>query len=273
MSHENDLVTVRAGDTEFEVSRRLLASVSETLEVMLNSSTYEAIQLQVSANRFRDFLWFLQANPMQFQQYANRVPETIRFQRSISIAAVAATYQANAIAEWAIQQIMEMLPRRSVDPELLTWLYHLARHYPDITLPAEGRWFSRTVTSKWCSQLVEASDPVPWLIAARNVQDTALRAQAYYFILQRRMAGQIAGDDRLSRLDRIRLSVGALNLRRHQRGTITYTPYDGDARNWQPRVECLPTHVRNEYDGVSLWDIFTRSPLGIDDQRGSQAED
>jgi len=125
-------------------------------------------------------------------------------------------------------------------------------------------------------------DPVAALGAAKSIQDQYLQAYAYYHVLKK-TSGQIADDTRLDELDRLRLIIGSLNLRRYEVPACNCSDrnvkYDGynrhygyrqhtheplqattDERLWTPQTSAP---LQDKYDTHTLWDLFTRSPLGI----------
>ena len=180
---------------------------------------------------------------------------------------------------WAISELLAYLDQGST-PEFLPRLHRLGELCreinPNLAINTRNAWKSMISTS---------SDPIAALEAAKSVHDEYLQAYAYFHILQK-TTGQIADDTRLNTLDRFRLMAGSLNLRRyeapacncsdrHPAGGLGYHRHSGydnrahthqpsqaaqDEYQWSPKVAAP---LQDKYGTHTLWDLFTRSPLGI----------
>ncbi|KAH7097837.1 hypothetical protein BKA62DRAFT_759702 [Auriculariales sp. MPI-PUGE-AT-0066] len=164
--------------------------------------------LDVSAQDFREFLWFLNANPSTFDAYATRADVEARFLRWLAVATVANRYNATEISRWTVKKMVELLPRYECSSTQLVRLYRLAQELataqPSILL---------SLRLGWARKIDQSPDPVVWIIPARDVGDNSLQAQAYLYVLKRCSVQGIAEDARLGSLDRFRLFVGAANMR------------------------------------------------------------
>jgi len=119
-----------------------------------------------------------------------------------------------------------------------------------------------------------SSDPIGALEVTQRIQDQFMQAYVYYHIL-RKTAGEIADDPRLTTLDRLRLMNGSLNLLRYEKSHCDcYHKQDyGCCSHLQIRVQTTTNEyqwtpkaaagLQDKYDTHTLWDLFTRSPLGI----------
>jgi len=184
---------------------------------------------------------------------------TIRFQRALGIATVAHMYSATRILAWAVAELLKYLRRHRSDQELMTRAYRLAARIVD------NPGLLDTVRSEWIQGL-EYAKPVDMLAAAKSVGDHGMLGCAYFVIIQKQTAGWIAAEPSLTPLDRTRLVVGALNLRRwesHSRGSYSdsFKSQGEGVESWSPRVDSLDGVT--EWDPQKLWELFSRSPFGL----------
>lgn len=225
-------------------------------------------------------------SPISFQAYLNNCPSAERFRRALGITSIAHFYEATELIRWAIKELLDYLEEGST-PEFLARLYRLGALCHDIDPALAEKTFIA-----WKRMISTSDDPIAALGNAKGVQDEYLQAYAYYHILQK-TTGQIADDTRLTTLDRLRLMAGSLNLRRYETpacncsnrhlqvtGPVSFTTFAQVAhthrpvqatRNeyrWSPRVEVPEL---DNYDGHTLWNLFTRSPLGINLSDGLDA--
>jgi len=159
-------------------------------------------------------------------------------------------------------------------PEFLSKLHRLGELCREINSDLANK--SRDA---WKRMISSSSDPVAALVAAKSVHDEYLQAYAYFHILKK-TTGQIADDTRLNALDRFRLMAGSLNLRRYEVPVPAYCNYScwewqsysrcghvpalsqgtTDEYQWAPKTTAP---LQDEYGTHTLWDLFTRSPLGL----------
>ncbi|KAH7101882.1 hypothetical protein BKA62DRAFT_701700 [Auriculariales sp. MPI-PUGE-AT-0066] len=171
-------------------------------------------------------------------------------------------YEASTMCTWALQELVTLLPMSNLtDVAVLKRLYVFATD-------ADQRLCQ--IFKEYWLQLVESSaDPVEWLIAAKDIRDEYLQAHAYFHILKKTNA-EIRAEPRLSTIDKLRLNIGTTNLRRYQvDGCGCVNPhYYGhicghtqDPDQWSPKTRAP---LQANYGTLSLWDMFTRSPMGFD---------
>jgi len=97
-------------------------------------------------------------------------------------------------------------------------------------------------------------------VATKDIQNEELQARAYLAIVSRKTNGDIADEPRLATLDRLRILIGAMGLRRFEGGRSTMNQQALNERSWSPRLNIAKS---DSYGDLSLWDIFNRSPMGI----------
>ncbi|KAH7096469.1 hypothetical protein BKA62DRAFT_510166 [Auriculariales sp. MPI-PUGE-AT-0066] len=282
--YEDSTVWLRIGNERFKVSRRRLCTASPVFATMfeLLKDKEAIVILHNNVHEFKDFLWYLHVSHTDFKEYNAKCAPKKRYHRALNIASIAHFYQATAITEWAVSELFELRPScGALDLETLKKMHEFASRYGD--RPDFLPW----VQEYWCDQVDESEDPVGWLVAAKEVRNTYLQAYAYFYVL-RKSNSVLRDDNRLTMLDRMRLHMGAANLQRHglegykcdstmwDGHTPAYIPpsrrntYTGDVcdpRSWLPRTN---TPLRKLYDGVSLWNMFTRSPMGLDLPDGTE---
>jgi len=183
---------------------------------------------------------------------------------------------AESVIKWGLDYLSQHT-NACATLELLPRLHKMARTYcvicPELQKAVQERW--RTI-------IYNTQDPVSSLLAARELDDHYLQAYSYFYILQKMRNGDIAQDAQLSALDKFRLSVGYHNL----------TMYKAPHCQCQPALKCdhklhasfglyfnpkranqgidISTRfsdagvlIQDKYDSMSLWDIFTVSPIGL----------
>ncbi|KAH7097838.1 hypothetical protein BKA62DRAFT_414102 [Auriculariales sp. MPI-PUGE-AT-0066] len=241
MSHEDSTVSLQVEDTEFKISKNLLISASPTFGDLLEEAATDGrvACLVVSVQDFREFLWFLNANPSTFDTYAIEADVEARFLRWLAIATVADEYNATEISRWTVDKMVDLLPRYDCGPIQLVRLYRLAANLILVQqLAFESVWIH------WAAKIEQSPDPVVWIIPARDVHDNLLQARAYLYVLKRHSVQGIAEDARLDSLDRVRLFVGAVNL-----------------RDLNINIERPAPSI---YVGNLLWDAFTKCSMGFE---------
>ncbi|KAH7097836.1 hypothetical protein BKA62DRAFT_414129 [Auriculariales sp. MPI-PUGE-AT-0066] len=241
MSHEDSIVSLRVEDTEFKISKNLLINASPTFGDLLEYATRNGrvACLDVSAQDFREFLWFLNANPSTFDAYATQADVEAQFLRWLAVATVADKYIATEISRWTVKKMIELLPRYDRSSTQLVRLYRLAQGLARVEL-----LLIRSVRLHWARKIDQSPDPVVWIIPARDVGDNSLQARAYLYVLKRHSVLDIAEDARLDNLDRFRLFVGAANMRDNDINVGEYVP--------------------SVLSGTLLWDMFTKSSMGFE---------
>ncbi|KAH7097839.1 hypothetical protein BKA62DRAFT_715300 [Auriculariales sp. MPI-PUGE-AT-0066] len=220
MSYYDSIVTLQTIEAQSSgcVSKQLLVSASPEFERLIApaAGSLTPVELDVSDKDFRAFLWFLNANPLQFETYARSVDADARFMRSISIALVAGTFKATRIAEWAIVRIVEQLPHYQL---VFTAVWNLcvlcANGCADIRVGPANERFAQIVHRVFLDAMKHAEDPIEWLDAVKAIPDSYLKGWAYFYILVRCPLQDIASDTRLTNLDRVRLTTGESHLRKY----------------------------------------------------------
>jgi len=177
----------------------------------------------------------------------------VRFDRALGIAAIAHFYDAAKVTQWAIGELLQYMSACTT-PILLPRLHHVAHACRDVSQKLHD-----DVMAQWRSAIDATQDPVWFLVATKKIKDEQLQARAYFAILSKMKIGQIADERRLTTLDRLRLLLGATTLRRYE-ATKPLNQFQEKERDWFPRLNLAP---RDMYGDRSLWDMFTRSDIGI----------
>ncbi|KAH7097827.1 hypothetical protein BKA62DRAFT_715249 [Auriculariales sp. MPI-PUGE-AT-0066] len=272
-SYDDSSVSLRVGGTTFRVSRQRLSTASPQFAAMFSiapaNGQNETIVLNHDVDDFTHFLWFLHLDPVTFLTYREKCLEKEQMSRAISIAVIAHFYEASSITKWAIGQVRDMAKKFGDDISLMTRVLRLSPCVKDIDPD-----FDQTVRNQCLNQIEISGNPVAWLAAGKEVDDQVLQGRAYYWILYK-SNGEIAGDSRLNTIDRLRLLIGSQNLRRYEAPNklLIFRGVDGtqeprvklvqnttDPRLWSPQVH---TGMDQPYDGSTLWEMFTVSPLGL----------
>ncbi|KAH7101881.1 hypothetical protein BKA62DRAFT_158955 [Auriculariales sp. MPI-PUGE-AT-0066] len=262
--YEDSTVLLQVESKQFRVSRRKLTTASPVFESMFSLPKIDEgpTVLHHKAEDFERFLWYLHADYFEFNEYLDKCPTDQRIRCASSIASLAHFYESSSISTWALTELTSLLSKSNLqDKDTLTRIYVFASD-------ANAQLLS-LLKVHWHRQLDCSSDPVIWLVAARDVGDQELQAYAYFYIL-RKTNLEIRQDPRLSTLDRLRLTTGTVNLLRFQQNECGCSdPYSNghncealtDPDQWSPQ----PTApLDTSYEGVSLWEMFTKSPMGFD---------
>jgi len=211
---------------------------------------------------------------MSVEDYNASASQETRSQRALGIATVAHMYSATRILKWAIGELLKHLPNYSHNQELMARTCRLASNIVD------NPNFLATVRREWIKTL-QHSDAVHILDVAKSVSDHGLLGCAYFVILQTKNNGWIAKEPSLTSLDRTRLMVGLVNLRRWEPQSSSYhnsyyqqqrTPTQ-DVASWAPRLNINETVT--SWDPLQLWNHFSHSPFGVrfDDETDMSAHD
>jgi len=207
-------------------------------------------------------------SPISFQDYISNCPKAERFRRALGMTSIAHFYESTEIARWAIKELLEHL-NIGLTPEMLPKLYRLGELCRDINPN-----LAQETGEAWKRMISSSSDPIAAFEATQRIQDQYMQAYAYYHILKK-TAGEIADDPRLTTLDRLRLMNGSLNLLRYEKSHCNChnKQYYGGCSHLQIRVQKTTDEyqwtpkavapLQDTYDTHTLWDLFTRSPLGI----------
>jgi len=169
-----------------------------------------------------------------------------KFRRALGIGFVANFYEAIDITRWAINELLEHIDS-SATPELLPRLHRFSEDCRDLS-PV----LHEAVQTTWLKVLGTTPDPVAGLLATKEIHDQYLQSHAYFYVL-RASVETIATDSRLTTLDRLRLIIGSLNLRRYCQSCSLQIQQVG-------KCTCAP---QDRYDGCSLWDLFVQSDWGF----------
>ena len=213
---------------------------------------------------FEDFLWFIHAeyvhqyiislpasdsslstfSPVNYLRYTALCPAAERFRRALGAGIIAHFYNMANIRQWAIVELSERI-NSCAGLDVVPRLHRFAA-----VCRGGSPAFYKLAHHACHEQIKTTSDPVAALLAAKELADIELQAYAYAHIL-RNKSDTIASDVRLTTLDRIRLTLGSLNLKSY--------PCHCFKRDLLPRCNC----VKDTYGGRSLWDVFTRSEMGF----------
>ncbi|KAH7101899.1 hypothetical protein BKA62DRAFT_701758 [Auriculariales sp. MPI-PUGE-AT-0066] len=277
--YEDCTVLLQVEEQRFKVSRWRLATISPLLKDLLAPprADNDPIILDHSAVEFQEFLWYLHVNHLEFADFITKATVTERFTRALGIASMAHFYQCSKILEWAITQLIDFLPSCGVtNAETLQRLYAFASRCMDQAPELLPK------VSNYCKQQIQSStDPTSWLDIAKHLQDKDLQAVAYFHILKLKHA-DIGPDKRLSTLDKIRLTNGALNFQRNQTvecgcGCLQGSKWKSPSRSQGDQSEISPSQMRDHNTWLpnphvpllshhgedSLWNMFDRSPMGF----------
>jgi len=183
---------------------------------------------------------------ISFLSYTKKCPGTEKFRRALGIGSVANFYDATDIADWAIGELVGRIDLYAT-PALLPRLHKFSEDCRDIS-PG----LHQSVIAKWRKVIQTTPDPVAGLLSAKEVHDHYLQSHAYFCILGV-STETLAADHRLTILDRVRLTLGSMNLRRYCVGC------DWQQQQFTARCACP---AQESYDGRSLWTLFTQSDMG-----------
>ncbi|KAH7101908.1 hypothetical protein BKA62DRAFT_701784 [Auriculariales sp. MPI-PUGE-AT-0066] len=268
--YQDSTVWLEIEKTKFRVSRHRLTSVSPLFETIFGLPKDEdpeaPIVLHHRLDEFENFLWYLHVDHLEYENYKTKCPDDEQFRRALGIASMAHFYQAMDIARWAIGQLLLLLPSSNITAaDTLKRIHSFSLRARDLEPQ-----LSQKVREYWCNQVRSSQDPVVWLRASQDAADEYLQAYAYYHILKLKNV-TIRTDARLSALDKLRLHVGVFNLLRYQgvgctcasaqvlqTGHLCGRTVDPD--EWSP-TSSVP--LKESYGAWSLWDMFTRSPMGL----------
>jgi len=215
-------------------------------------------------------------SPISFADYTAKCPVAERFRSASEIATIVNFYDSSTITTWAVAELLAHLST-CCTTKLLPRLHLLATACRDLSPQ-----FYAAVRQQWCKLIRTTTDPVATLCAAKDINDTYLQAYAYFHVLQK-TNGDISQYTRLTPLDRMRLLVGSMNLRRYDdadcrcadRGTYHYNDAWGTAvrKHKEPRPQTTTdaylwstrttAPLQDSYEKHSLWDMFTVSPVGL----------
>ncbi|KAH7094184.1 hypothetical protein BKA62DRAFT_720989 [Auriculariales sp. MPI-PUGE-AT-0066] len=282
--YDDTTVWLSVAERRYKISRKRLTDVSPVFKDMfeLPPMNDDPIDLPVNLIEFEHFLWYLHVDHLEFSKWDGESTGEARFSRVLGIATIAHVYQAGDIVTWAVAQILGLLPALPVrDIVVVKRLYEFSLRADgvDPQLPKQSRDY-------WCSRVIETSDPVEWLLAAKELDDQYLQAYAYFHILK--CTGvKVASDTRLTVLDRVRLLLGVTNLRRFCpvmadvnsscpcQDPWTHYQY-GHSHSWR-RIQPEPPVTGDQseltimadvpfqetYGTLTLWEVFTRSVVGF----------
>ena len=169
-----------------------------------------------------------------------------KFRRALGIGIVANFYEAIDITRWAINELLEHIDN-SATPVMLPRLHKFSEDCRDLS-PV----LHQTVRAAWLKVLQTTPDPVAELLATKEIDNQYLQSHAYFYVL-RASVDTIATDSRLTNLDRLRLIIGSLNIRRYCQSCSSQIKQS-------TKCTCAP---RDQYDGCSLWDLFVQSDMGF----------
>jgi hypothetical protein len=207
---------------------------------------------------------------IHYIEYMAECPKPTRFERASGIAVVAHMYLAAKIERWAVQEMLDTFQDHEgkISPTLLRQVA-LSANVQNAKGSNIGRQLLHKVCTEWCSQIPKADDLVAMLLVAKELGDTYFQAHVYYALLKHTNA-VLAGDQRLTVIDHVRLMNGVYNLRRYDSmcsqgclyicshsSRITYRSQLSGEKGWSPRFLLSPN---GKFDGRTLWEMFEYSP-------------
>ncbi|KAH7101917.1 hypothetical protein BKA62DRAFT_829753 [Auriculariales sp. MPI-PUGE-AT-0066] len=281
-------VHLRVKHRNYRVSIARLTSISPVFEDLFSmpKADQEPIELNHDVDEFEWFLWYLHASHIEFADFMANSDHHMRLACITDIGSMAHFYQCSAATYWAISEILKLLPVSGIGrnltqmKRLLSFAHRCSDHAPQLLDMARDSWCSKS----WISLV-----PSIALREAKMLDDTYLQARCYFIILQYTSA-KIREDKVLTDLDRLRLNIGATNLRKYEnihccgyaRGHVAscfkMLAAGQDNDDWSPNPRAP---LQDMYGDVSLWDMFNRSSMGLDlseltirdaDQAASEAE-
>ncbi|KAH7102638.1 hypothetical protein BKA62DRAFT_96647 [Auriculariales sp. MPI-PUGE-AT-0066] len=276
---------------QFEVPRSRLEKFCPSLASSLDQSP-RIIELDHNIDDWTSFLWYTELDPEAILEVKKSSDSEAKCRRLVGAAVINFLYENDEDARWLLNWAYEML-----ETDARTWtpgadlLVALTRAVPDMHdgpdeygVTLHGR--SRDI---WCDALADpTTDPIA-LVAA--LDDSPLLLALAYFYTLRLSDDIIAGDSRLTGLDRRRLMLGMWSLR--EEGILRSAPWpepcrrspqpyirQGDIylvdrwgrchlkkyyppRPWQPRVDPrVGDGFSNDYN---LWARFSTGPWSLED--------
>jgi len=183
---------------------------------------------------------------MSFANYLKKCPPHEKFRRALGIGTVASSYGSTDITQWATAELLGNVGKFGQSE------HRLRLHRFAMKCRSTSSQLYEEVLTLWRTSIRANSDPVAALLDMREMEDENLQAYAYYCIV-RTHSYTIAKDARLTTLDRLRLALGSLGL-------------PPNPCTCYPTLEAPTTCVvctQAAHGGRSLWDIFTRSDIGI----------
>jgi len=185
-------------------------------------------------------------SPLSFIDYSKRCPPHRKFRRALGIGSLASSYGSADITQWALDQLLGNVNR-----------FGQSKHRPRLhRLAMKCRSTSpqlyEEVLRPWRTSIRANSDPVAALLDMKRMEDKNLQAYAYYCIV-RTHSHTIAKDARLTTLDRVRLALGSLGL----------SPNPCTCDPSFAAVAICEVCTQGVHGERSLWDIFTRSDIGV----------
>ncbi|KAH7096547.1 hypothetical protein BKA62DRAFT_719450 [Auriculariales sp. MPI-PUGE-AT-0066] len=265
--YEDSTVWLRIGNERFKVSRRRLCTASPVFATMfeLLKDKEAIVILHNNVHEFKDFLWYLHVSYNTTQNARRRK----RYYRALNIASIAHFYQATAITEWAVS---ELNPQE--DARVCISLWRQARFFflGSRNTGATKLTSRKTLLAGWLppkkfatriSKLMPTFTVLGSPTAFYGMTTVSQCLIVCVFTWRREPAAAWA-----RRLQMRQYNVGWTHpayippSRRN-----TYTGDVCDPRSWLPRTN---TPLRKLYDGVSLWNMFTRSPMGLDLPDGTE---
>ncbi|KAH7101907.1 hypothetical protein BKA62DRAFT_829742 [Auriculariales sp. MPI-PUGE-AT-0066] len=271
---DKSTVCLQVEGRQYTITKHRLTSISPVFSGLfsLPQNTDDTfVVLNHSIEEFEAFLGYLYATHGEFAKFTGAPWSQEILIQVLNIASIAHFYQCADAVKWTIgelRQYFQSITLDSIPITLMPRLYCFARRATDISPELVDE-----VRTQWCHLTREATDPVGWLVRANEVQDEYLQAYAYFHILRLRN-DTICAETRLSTLDKQRLTLGSSNLKQYEvdhdcppgRPGHSYiskcrqaekVSLDQDA--WSLNTTAP---LQDTYGKMSLWDIFTRSPLG-----------
>ncbi|KAH7102628.1 hypothetical protein BKA62DRAFT_617331, partial [Auriculariales sp. MPI-PUGE-AT-0066] len=276
------------------ISRSRLIKFCPALRAMLSLPQQQGVnyvELHNDPEDFRSFMWYMDVDPISFLAYRESPSSESKCRRLVGVAAVLHMYDNPKDARWILDwlfSLVETCERKFIPGINFVALHRTASRWAETDPPdAHERTPMTRARDLWCDMMAQqGTDPVAFLVAAKEQEDQYLQAHAYFYTL-RLEHDVIAADKRLTVQDRQRLMIGLWSFRAsgletkpwkippqrpaNPRGEGHYgTAGVGPVQQlrwistspptpWRPRVD---DRIINERD--DLWKRFTEGPWSLE---------
>ncbi|KZV98535.1 hypothetical protein EXIGLDRAFT_727620 [Exidia glandulosa HHB12029] len=215
----DEFVRLDVGGHSFTVAKSRLTMRSlkfqelfELPEATSAGGDANAIVLHNDPDEFKDFIWFIHADHISFLDFQASSPSKEKCTRLLGIASIAHFYEADAIADWAMNDALQLLtsnaPPQPRNDAYWAPGYPAPFQQPQVAafqldadlvmrlLRTASRWSDTSDVARCARDIVLDAmnperygtppvDPVEALQAALELNDTSLAAHAYFYTHRR----------------------------------------------------------------------------------------
>ncbi|KAH7101909.1 hypothetical protein BKA62DRAFT_829744 [Auriculariales sp. MPI-PUGE-AT-0066] len=213
-NYRDGTVSLRVKHAKYTVSMTKLTSFSPVFEDLFSmpKADQEPIELDHDVDEFESLLWYLHASHLEFANFMANPDPDMHLDCIANIGSMAHFYQCLAVTDWAISEILKLLSAFETGEmlaqmqRLLLFAHRCKDHAPQLL---------QEVRNLWCSSGWMVIAPSFCLQNVKMLDDNYLQARCYFNILEQTSA-EIRNDNLLTALDRLRLNIGAINLRKYE---------------------------------------------------------